>query len=177
MHRQTDRYTQADILHDYCNPPLRMHARVNDAIKISEASIYRNEGVYYRYENVLELYVIFGPSGYEKICRYWFTYGSIPSLVSIVCNSYTYIRALMQAYEEGVSYPKHMLITYGWYGSEWWKAKATSSQFNCTAEQRASILAYTLAPQVQESYTNLTTRDESGIVSIHYVFLLALANV
>ena len=71
----------------------------------------------------------------------------------------------MQAYEEGVSYPKHMLITYGWYGSEWWKAEATSSEFNCTTEQRASVLPYTLAPRIQDGYTNLTARDVSGIVS------------
>ena len=71
----------------------------------------------------------------------------------------------MQAYEEGISYPRNLLITYGWYGNEWWTGDATSSQFNCTPAQRASVLAYTLAPQVQESYTNLTERDESGIVS------------
>ena len=71
----------------------------------------------------------------------------------------------MQAYEEGLSYPKNVLITYGWYRGEWWTDKASSSQFNCTAKQRASVLAYAFASNVQQSYTNLTARDESGIVS------------
>lgn len=75
------------------------------------------------------------------------------------------IHVYMQAYAEGIYYPKYLLITYGWYDNEWWTVKATSSHYNCTADQRASILAYTVAPRLQESYTNLTAEDESGIVS------------
>ena len=71
----------------------------------------------------------------------------------------------MQAYAEGISYPRNMLITYGRYGNEWWTGDATSSQFNCTPAQRASVLAYTLAVKVQHSYPNFSARDESGIVS------------
>ena len=70
----------------------------------------------------------------------------------------------MQAYAQGIHYPTHMLITYGWYGSGWWKGEATSSQYNCTDEERASVVPYTLAPRIQESYTDLTAEDESGIV-------------
>ena len=70
----------------------------------------------------------------------------------------------MQAYAQGIRYPTHMLITYGWYSNGWWKGAATSSQYNCTDEERASVLLYTLAPIIQESYTDLTAEDESGIV-------------
>ena len=58
-----------------------------------------------------------------------------------------------------------MIITNGWYGTKWWEGPATFSEYNCTAQQRASVLAYTLAPRLQEAYTNLTAKDESGIVS------------
>ena len=61
-------------------------------------------------------------------------------------------------------YPEYLLITYGWYGQEWWTGKATSPNFNCTVEQRSQALAYSLAPRVQESYTNLTAQDVSGMV-------------
>ena len=63
-----------------------------------------------------------------------------------------------------------MLITYGWYGSKWWTGEATSSQFNCTPAQRASVLAYTLAPQVQDGYTDEMARDVTGIVSASLCF-------
>ena len=72
---------------------------------------------------------------------------------------------MSQAYYEGIGYPKYLLITYGWYGSEWWTGKASSKNFNCTAEQRSQALAYSLAPRVQEAFTNLTAPDVSGTVS------------
>ena len=70
-----------------------------------------------------------------------------------------------QAYYEGIKYPKNLLITYGWYGSDWWKGSAISKNFNCTAEQRSQVLAYSLAPRVQETYTTVSAPDVTGIVS------------
>ena len=72
---------------------------------------------------------------------------------------------MSQAYYEGIVYPKYLLITYGWYNQGWWTGKETSPTFNCTVEQRSQALAYSLAPRVQESYTNLSAPDVSGIVS------------
>ena len=76
---------------------------------------------------------------------------------------------MLQAYKEGIRYPKYLLITYGWYDNEWWKAGATSSDYTCTAAERSSALAYSLAPRVQESYTSLTAEDASGLVSYLYI--------
>ena len=80
----------------------------------------------------------------------------------------------MQAYEESISYPRNMLITYGWYVNEWWTGDATSSQFNCTPAQRASVLPYTLAPQIQDGYTDTTARDVTGIVSVSSLFVKSI---
>ena len=74
------------------------------------------------------------------------------------------VSKLMQAHGKGIRYPTHMLITYGWYGSGWWKGEATSSQYNCTDEERARVMPYTLAPRIQASYIDPTAEDESGIV-------------
>ena len=100
-------------------------------------------------------------------------------------NLYKYLNIsnTIQAYVEGIRYPKYLLITYGWYSREWWKEGITYSNYTCTAEERASILAYSLAPRVRESYTDLTAEDDSGIVSniISYryyeILLISLYNV
>ncbi|CAI8012114.1 Gamma-aminobutyric acid type B receptor subunit 1 [Geodia barretti] len=76
---------------------------------------------------------------------------------------------LCKAYYEGIGYPKYLLITYGWYGSEWWTGKASSKNFNCTPEQRSQALAYSLAPRVQEAFTNLTAPDVSGTTAAMYI--------
>ena len=59
-----------------------------------------------------------------------------------------------------------MLITYGWYANNWWTVPATSSQYNCTAEERATVLPYTLAPTVPEFPTDFSALAEPGIVSL-----------
>ena len=73
----------------------------------------------------------------------------------------------MQAYKRGIHYPKYMLLTYGWYSNGWWKGEATSSQYNCTDEQRASVLLNTLAPLTQEYPLDFEAVAEPGIVSCH----------
>ena len=66
-----------------------------------------------------------------------------------------------------------MFITYGWYVDNWWTIPAISSQYNCTAEERATVLPYTLAPTVPEFPTDFNARAEPGIVSLleHWQFI------
>ena len=61
-----------------------------------------------------------------------------------------------------------MFITNGWYVDEWWIGPATSSEYKCTAEERATVLQYTLAAVQRESpiATNLDAEAEPEIVSI-----------
>ena len=79
--------------------------------------------------------------------------------------TYIYTTYILQAYRLGFRYPKYMFITYGWFSNNWWTEPATSSQHNCTAEERATVLLYTLAPIVSEFPTNLSAQAEPGIVS------------
>ena len=76
-----------------------------------------------------------------------------------------------------------MFITYGWYVDEWWILPTTSSEYDCTDEQIASVLPYTLAPVQREYPADLDSVTETGIVSIwnvlsyavHYPTMLAFA--
>ena len=61
-----------------------------------------------------------------------------------------------------------MLITYGWYDHGWWAEPATSSEYNCTAEERATVLPYTMGPITHEFPDNLSAEAETGIVSLSY---------
>ena len=79
---------------------------------------------------------------------------------------YLYHLHFIQAYRLGFHYPKYMFITYGWYANNWWTIPATSSRYNCTAEERATVLPYTLAPTVPEFPTDLNAQAEPGIVSL-----------
>ena len=65
-----------------------------------------------------------------------------------------------------------MFISYGWYVDEWWIGPAYSSEYNCTAEERATVLQYTLAPVQREYPADFDTVTETGIVSIWDVSLM-----
>lgn len=73
-------------------------------------------------------------------------------------------------------YPEFMMITYGWYLDRWWTQPATSDEYDCTAEEVATVLPYTLAAIQRESPTNLDAKAEPDIVSISNVvsYLLLL---
>ena len=65
-----------------------------------------------------------------------------------------------QAYESGVHYPTHLLLYPAWYGDGWY-----DSDVQCTAQQKASVLPYSLGVQIFEFIANYSTVAESGIVS------------
>ena len=59
-----------------------------------------------------------------------------------------------------------MFITYGWYENKWWAGPATSSKYNCTAEERATVVAHTLAAIIPETPADFTAQAEPNIVSL-----------
>ena len=62
-----------------------------------------------------------------------------------------------------------MIMTYGWYADEWWMRPATSSKYNCTDEERATILPYTMAPNLPEFPADEGAKAEPGIVSLTFL--------
>lgn len=78
--------------------------------------------------------------------------------------------AFVQAYKQNIRYPKYMLITYGWYSNGWWVGPGSDGQFNCSTEERASVLQYTMGPIQQEFFTEATQHvvTETGLVGVAY---------
>ena len=70
-----------------------------------------------------------------------------------------------QAYREGILYPKYMFITYGWYDAGWWKA-SNGSFYNCTGEEIAKVLRYTLISVIQENPVDPGFIADPGFVSL-----------
>ena len=73
--------------------------------------------------------------------------------------------SILQAYRQGIHYPKYMIITNGWFAPKWWEVATESSKYNCTAEEIASVLPYVLAPLIPEFPTGVDTIAEPNIVS------------
>ena len=80
----------------------------------------------------------------------------------------------MQAYEYNIRYPRYLFLFLGWFVDKWWigtpeeqEGLRQSEVFNCTAEQRESVLPYSLAPLQAEFLEDqdLSTVTSSGIVS------------
>ena len=57
------------------------------------------------------------------------------------------------------------MITYGWYGDKWWTGPTYYTIHDCTAEEIATVLKYTLAPIQRDYPTDLDAVAEPGIVS------------
>ncbi len=74
----------------------------------------------------------------------------------------------MQAAKEGVRYPHHMLLTFAWYPSGWWKGTEEEDiELGCSQAQREAVLKDTLSVWRLSFLTDFTGRPpaESGIVS------------
>ena len=61
--------------------------------------------------------------------------------------------------------PKYMFITYGWYEERWWEEGATTSDYNCTSEDLASVALYGVAAVLAEFPDESDTVAEPNIVS------------
>ena len=55
-----------------------------------------------------------------------------------------------------------MFLTYGWYNEDWY---GEPNDFNCTADEVASVLPYTLATILDEFPDDDGVQGGSGIVS------------
>ena len=51
----------------------------------------------------------------------------------------------MQAHRLGLKYPKHLFIMYGSYETNWWATKEDALVLDCSPEDRAEVLTYSLA--------------------------------
>ena len=83
---------------------------------------------------------------------------------------------ILQAYEYGIRYPQNVFLFYGWYADNWWVGTGSQQEEylrtmypSCTAEQRASVVAYSLAALQAEFLAdqNESAVIDSGIVSVH----------
>jgi hypothetical protein len=76
----------------------------------------------------------------------------------------------MQAFEYGIRYPQYIFLLYGWYSPNWWVGTKEEQDnlrnipafSDCTVEQRASVVRYSLAPLTAEF---LHDQNESAIIS------------
>ena len=79
---------------------------------------------------------------------------------------FIYSHIYMQAYKQGLRYPKQQFIILGWYGDGWWMEPESERKLDCTPEEIAETLDYTLATQSPEFYTNTSLVTEGGLVSV-----------
>ena len=78
----------------------------------------------------------------------------------------------MQAYQQNIRYPTHMLLTLQWYGPEWWLVEDKS--YSCTGEQRAEVLDMTISVDVfnitnEGNFTNTSMNIVHCIIDICYI--------
>ena len=79
----------------------------------------------------------------------------------------------LQAYEQGILYPRYIFLFYGWYVDNWWVG-SDSENLTCTAEQRAMVVRSTLAPVQDEFITDCSKTANSGIVSTHTICIVVV---
>ena len=81
------------------------------------------------------------------------------------------LRLKTQAFHVGTHYPTHLLLTFHWYEERWWLKENSDVSLTCTAEERESVLVYSLAfnfilpPVSHRKNENVTT--DVGIVSLY----------
>ena len=68
---------------------------------------------------------------------------------SIRLYSHIELCLLFKAHKLGMRYPKHLFLIYGTYESQWWAVEDDKSfveeELNCNAEDRATVLEFSLA--------------------------------
>ena len=84
----------------------------------------------------------------------------------------------MQAYKQGLRYPKQEFIIYGWYDDGWWIEREAERILSCTPEEIAETLDYTLATRSPEFYTDASLVTEGGLVSVvEKVYINNISNI
>ena len=70
-----------------------------------------------------------------------------------------------QAYRQGIKYPQYFFLLYGWYAANWWVGSPEDDRmYGCTAEERQSVLPYSLAPLTAEFISDYSQQADTGIV-------------
>ena len=69
-----------------------------------------------------------------------------------------------QAYQRGLRYPRHLLLTYGWYEHNWWLVE--DQNFSCTAQERESVLSMSLSFLQFDFLEDRNLTTDTGIVSL-----------
>lgn len=79
----------------------------------------------------------------------------------------------MKAYQKNKNfkYPRNLFFVIGWYPSSWWVGPMEEQisllkKYNCTAEQRKSLIPYTIAVSTSGTMVlNYSTLADNGFVS------------
>ena len=95
---------------------------------------------------------------------------NIRSIIIVVSNLEN-----LQAYKYNKKYPQNLFLFYGWYIDKWWVGTEEDQENlkklypDCTSEQIASVVPYSLAPLQAEFLMDLneSTVISSGIVSFY----------
>ena len=81
------------------------------------------------------------------------------------------IHNIMQAYRQGVMYPRYLFFFYGWYADQWWVG-TEDEDLTCTSEQREMVISSGLAPVLDEFTSNCSRVASTGTVSICTLLLV-----
>ncbi len=76
---------------------------------------------------------------------------------------------MLQAYLKGLTYPKYVWLTYGWYQDRWWTEEMNPEQTNCTDHQLAEVLHRSLVLQLIPNLNDLNTTTDTGLVSLNII--------
>ena len=66
---------------------------------------------------------------------------------------------ILQAYKHNIKYPKYLFVTYGTYETQWWSVEDVETPLQCTAEQRAMVLQFSLVALHYDMLSGDTTTD------------------
>ena len=72
-----------------------------------------------------------------------------------------------------MKYPKYVFLTYGTYESQWWVKQSGDMDYECSSEDVAEVLQFSLAV----SYFHNSSREEDIYYSVCYDAVWALAYV
>ncbi len=69
----------------------------------------------------------------------------------------------VQAYEQGIFYPRNLFLFYGWYVDNWWVG-SDSENLSCTREEREIVVQSGLAIVNDEALSDCSKNISTGIV-------------
>ena len=84
----------------------------------------------------------------------------------IFLHMHSIMLLLLQAYKQGIFYPKNLFLFYGWYVDQWWK-EGENENLPCTAKQRERVVSSGLAPLQDEFISDCADTACSNIVCLY----------